>query len=209
MLKKLVVSNILYLKVVDKQSNRNTAGEYYLRGIPEMASGFKLNDNNSFQFFLAYGALDRYGSGLWKVENNQVILQSKPWSGKDFALLESKTINDNAVTVRVTDRNPHILRYVYSSLQKEIQGSWLPADKDGITMFPKQEVSVISMVFEFCPERVSSFANENPGHNYFLFRFEPWVAEFFFNDFSLEITEDGLKGKHPVLKGEEFKYEKR
>ncbi|MEI9945258.1 MAG: hypothetical protein WDN26_13710 [Chitinophagaceae bacterium] len=194
---------------MNKSTTTEIAGEYYLRGVPEMASGFKLNSDNTFQFFLAYGALDRYGSGEWKTENGRLILQSKIWSGKDFALLESKTAGDDGVTVKITDKNQNVLRYVYGNLEKDTKESWRPANSDGMISFPKQDVSNISLVFEFCPERFSVFTVDNPKHNYFEFRFEPWLVEFFFNDFKLAITKEGLKGKHPMMKGEEFVYVKQ
>ena len=62
----------------------NIAGAYYLQGVMETGSGFKLNKDSSFQFFYSYGALDRYGSGKWKLENHKIILNSKPYPGQRF-----------------------------------------------------------------------------------------------------------------------------
>lgn len=184
-------------------------GEYYLHGVPEMATGFKLDKENTFEFFLIYGALDRYASGKWKEEKEQVVFQSRSWSGKDFALLKSKTVSDDSITIRITDNNENILRYVAGSLKKGEDVSWQPADEKGFIRFPKQAVTVISLISEFSPERFSAFTPQNPLHNYFEFRFEPWLAEVFFNDFRLTITSEGLKGKHPMLTGDEFLYKKK
>jgi hypothetical protein len=188
---------------------KDISGEYYLRGVPEMASGFKMNEDQSFQFFLIYGALDRYGSGKWSKENNGVVLQSRPWSGKDFALVSSRESEDPGVTLKVIDSNDGILRYVYASLQKGGEKSWSRADEKGIIRFAKQEATSISLAFEFCPERFSTITNDKPLHNHFEFRFEPWFVEFFFNNFRLAISGNDLKGKHPLLDGEEFRYERR
>jgi hypothetical protein len=84
-----------------------TAGTYYLHGVRETASGFKLNADSTFQFFFTYGALDRYGSGKWIIENDQVILQSKPWGEKDFALIESSA-SGKGITVKITDKKSHL-----------------------------------------------------------------------------------------------------
>jgi hypothetical protein len=189
-------------------SMAGSEGEYYLQGVPEMATGFKLDKDNSFEFFLIYGALDRHGSGNWKEEKGQVIFQSKPWSGKDFALLKSKTVSDNSITIRITDNNENVLHYIAGSLKKGVEGSWQPADEKGFIRFPREALTTISLISEFSPERFSVFTIENPLHNYFEFRFEPWLTEFFFNDFRLAITDDGLKGKHPMLTGDEFWYKK-
>lgn len=184
-------------------------GEYYLRGIPETASGFKLNNDQSFEFFFIYGALDRHGSGKWKAEKEQLIFQSKPWPGKDFALLKSKTVSGDQVTIRVMDKNENVLRYVSGSLKNGEKDSWQAADQAGFIRLPKQTVTTISLAFEFCNERFSVIPVENELHNYFEFRIEPWLVEFFFNDFRLTIAREGLKGKHPMLNGDDFFYEKR
>ena len=164
------------------------AGEYYLRGVPEMATGFKLNSDNSFEFFLIYGALDQHGSGKWKVDKEQVIFQSKPWSGKDFALLKSKTVSDDSITARIADNNENVVRHVAGNLKNGEKDSWQPADEKGFIHFPGQALTTISLISEFSPERYSVFTIENPPHNYFEFRFKPWLVEFFFNDFRLTIT---------------------
>ena len=58
---------------MEAQQKTNTAiGEYYLSGVMETASGFKLNPDSTFQFFFSYGALDRSGSGTWKQEGNNI-----------------------------------------------------------------------------------------------------------------------------------------
>jgi len=158
-------------------------GEYYLRGVTDMATGFKLNIDSSFEFFLIYGALDRHGSGKWKVDKEQIIFQSKPWSGKDFALLKSKSVSDDFITVRITDINENVLRYAAGSLKKGEEGAWQPADEKGFIRFPKQPLTTISLISEFSPERFSVFTIENPLHNYYEFRFELWLVEFFFDDF--------------------------
>lgn len=191
---------------MDQQS---LVGEYYLAGVPEMASGFNLNADNSFQFFLAYGALDRYGSGEWKEDQGRIVFQSKPWSGKDFALIESKTVEDDAIVIKITDANEQVLRHVRASLGEDTTGYWQLADDSGLIQLQKQNaVSGISLLFEFCPERVSVFRIENPFHNYFEFRFEPWIVEYFFDNFRLDIMDEGLKGAHPMMEGRDFYYER-
>src|SRR5438477_12312076 len=62
-------------------------GVYNLRGVMEMASGFKLNKDSSFEFYFSYGALDRYGSGKWSLINNKIVFNSKPYPGNDFKMV--------------------------------------------------------------------------------------------------------------------------
>ncbi|MDP4262658.1 MAG: hypothetical protein Q8941_09020 [Bacteroidota bacterium] len=182
-------------------------GIYYLHSVRETASGFKLNADGTFQFFFTYGALDRYGSGNWTMEKDHVILQSRPWSGKDFALIDSSK-SGSGITIRVTDKNPFFPKHVFASLKNGEDGSWQPPGDGDMIRFPDQELNVISLVFEYCPERFSFFPVINKEHNYFEFRLEPWIMEVFFNNFPLQIKKRVLIGKHPLLTGPEYIYEK-
>jgi hypothetical protein len=49
-------------------------GHYYLRGVMEVGSELLLKPDGSFEFGLAYGALDQYGKGCWRVEGNRVLV---------------------------------------------------------------------------------------------------------------------------------------
>ncbi|HEY6505184.1 MAG TPA: hypothetical protein VIZ28_14505 [Chitinophagaceae bacterium] len=191
-----------------KPTPERTAGMYYLQDVKETSSGFKLETDGTFKFFFSYGSLDRYGSGNWMLADDHVVLQSRPWGGKDFSMVNSASINENAVILKMTGGNPLLIRHVYFSLQNGATGTWQQTNESGAVQFPLQPVSNISVVFEFCPERFSHFTIENPGHNYFEFRFEQWLMEVFFDKFPLKVSRYALSGKHPLMKGEKFVYEK-
>src|SRR5579885_3016638 len=122
------MAGLLYVQIKTKQPNRmkkiflsilifvifylpmqaqisSPVGEYYLTGVMETASGFKLNEDSTFQFFFSYGALDRYGSGTWKMNNNIITLNSKPYPGHDFKMTASENTKDNFTTVRIDESN--------------------------------------------------------------------------------------------------------
>ncbi len=182
-------------------------GEYYLQGVRETASGFLLNYDGTFQFFFSYGALDRQGSGTWKLTDDKIVFNSRTKPGFDFSLVESKKTNVEGITIRIQDNNPHLLRYVYASLEAGKDHSWIPASDTGVISFPQVSTDSISLLFEFCPERFSSFKIEND-HNDFTFRFEPWLVEVFLSDFTLQTGESILTGGHPLMTGDEYRYEK-
>ena len=138
---------------MEAQHKISTAiGEYYLRGVMETASGFKVNPDSTFQFFFSYGALDRSGSGTWKQEADKIIFNSKPGS-KGFALINSNTVNDDKITIKITDQNPSLQSHVYALLKSGAKQSEEFTDKNGIISFPKQAVDSITLILEFCPER--------------------------------------------------------
>jgi hypothetical protein len=191
-----------------KYTMEKAAGMYYLQEVKETASGFKLSADGSFRFFFTYGAVDRYGSGQWTIDDDHVVLRSRPWTGNDFAGVDSKTVNQNSITTKIVGGNPVLLGHVFFSLRKGETGSWIKTNERGEAAFPLQPATSVSMVFEFCQERFTHFSIENSGHNYFEFRFEPWLMEAYFDNFQLKISKYALSGKHPLMKGEKFVYEK-
>jgi len=182
-------------------------GIYHLSGVRETASGFRLNPDGTFQFFFTYGALDRYGSGDWHIEHDHVILQSRPWPGKDFSLQKESVLNDGLVTVKIIG-NPQLVSHAFVSLKNGETGTWVKTNEAGEAGFQPRRVSTISVVFEFCPERFTHFRIEDAGNDYFELKFEPWLMEVFFDNFPLKIERYGLTGKHPLMRGEKYAYEK-
>lgn len=192
----------------EAQSAVTVAGEYYLRGVMETASGFKLNEDGTFDFFFSYGALDRSGSGNWKVKDSTVILTSPKPTTQSFALVTNKAISSDLVTIKVIEENPFFKSNVYVLAKgggKQLEGQ---TDKNGVVTFPKQALDTIVLLFEFTPEKAAVFAFNNKNENYFEFRFEPTVMEVFFEDLTLTIDGTGLKGSHPLLKEGVYTFQK-
>lgn len=189
------------------QSFKNIAGEYYLQGVMETASGFKLNTDSTFEFFFSYGALDRYGSGKWSMQNNRVIFNSKPYPGKDFKLIDSSKKNNNFTTVKIEENNTNLFSLVHCIAKTQDGDSLFDANHDGLIFLP-HGTDTIYLVSELCSERISSFSISEKEQNYFAFRFEPWIAEVFFKDFDLAFADDHLEGKHPLLGDKTFEYVK-
>lgn len=53
------------------------AGHYYLNGVTEVGSELLLRDDGRFEWFLAYGAMDRSASGRWTEADGRVVLSSE------------------------------------------------------------------------------------------------------------------------------------
>ena len=53
------------------------AGHYVLNGQMEVGSELLLAPDGQFQFMLAYGAVDQYGSGCWSVHDTTLALHVK------------------------------------------------------------------------------------------------------------------------------------
>ncbi len=199
--------NILKLEAQTKVLS--PVGEYYLRGVMETASGFKLNADRSFEFFFSYGALDRSGKGRWRLQNNTVVFNSGPKRSYDFALIKSSAGDTSKISISIKDENEQLLRYMHCKISgggKEQEGA---ADEKGLIEFTAQPIETIGLSFEFCPEKKSVFTVESTDHHVFEFKPEPWLMDVFFENFRLTLTKDGLAGGHPLSDGTLFRYDKR
>jgi hypothetical protein len=56
------------------RADASLAGHYYLRGVMEVGSELRLQANGSFDYMLAYGALDELASGCWSRDGSVVTL---------------------------------------------------------------------------------------------------------------------------------------
>jgi len=204
----LLVSIILLDIKMDAQQTSSLTGEYYLSSVMETASGFKLNPDSTFQFFFSYGALDRHGEGHWSVRENKIFFNSRPRAEQDFGLNSSSQIDNDSIQIRITDKNELLLKYVHCTLKSGDILIRKVTDRTGIARFPKLPIDSLSLVFEFCPEKTSVFIPENQKDNYFEFRFEPWIVEYSFKDFSLNIGDKTLEGSHPLLDGKKYIFRK-
>lgn len=194
--------------IIAQQNKMEIAGTYFMKGVMETVSVFDLKPDSSFEFFFSQGALDRGGKGKWTIKDGKLILNStdkRP--ARDYALVSSKKVAGDFTVIKMVDKNTMILSYSDVSIKTPAGNLQESTDSRGEVQFPKKNVTEISLLFRLCPDRASVFT-VNKDHNYFEFRLEPWIAEVFFENFSLQIKGEGFTGGNPVLEGHDFKYEK-
>lgn len=197
---------VFIFSLMQSGAQRNIAGEYYLSGAMEVASGFKLNNDSSFEFFFSYGALDRYGSGKWSVNKDSVVFNSKPFPGSDFKLVNTIASNNASSILKIEDKNTNLYRLVYCRLKSGNRDSVFEFDETGTFILPYAADS-IELLCELCAERVSSFSLDTQPATY-TFHFEPWMPEVFFNNAAYYFSGEYLEGKHPLLGDKVYRFNK-
>jgi hypothetical protein len=87
-LKKQIFASFISIVIVHQTfaqlTDNKIAGEYYLKGVMEVGSGFRFLEDHTFDFFFSYGALDRMGKGTWKLVEDKIVLNSESWPGERF-----------------------------------------------------------------------------------------------------------------------------
>lgn len=200
----LIAITILTSNICMGQTS-TAAGIYYLENVMETASGFKLNEDNTFEFFFSQGALDRTGRGTWKQNGEQIIFNSAGKRENGFIMVASRKQGAPDKVVAVKDPNSIMPSFVYARL---ISGTnttdFQKMNNEGETSFKFDNPDKIELLFELCPEMIHSFKPEHAGDNYFEFNFNPKIMDVWFEQFTLNLSDNTLKGSNPVLKGEEF-----
>jgi hypothetical protein len=203
----LVIFNLFIINVTMQAQTNSIAGVYNLEGVREMASGFQLHADSTFEFYFSYGALDRYGGGKWNFINNKIILNSNPYPGNDFKMISSSHTGSDYITINIQEKNTMLLPFVYAFGNTLKEGEYpVKADSHGMIKLPAANTDTLHLLFEFTTERLSSFAIDTKKQNNFTFAFEPWLVEVFFTNFELTVKENKLEGKHPLLEKDSCTY---
>jgi hypothetical protein len=180
-------------------SAQRLQGEFYLRGVMEVSSGFKFNEDHTFEFFFAYGALDRIAKGSWMQYGDSIILNNSPKPSLDFKLLRAEKNGKKEITIKITGANQMVLRNIYGSVKYGDSVLQKRSDQKGTMTFEKHHIEKISLIHEFWPDRFSVFDVDDPAKDYFEFSIEPWIADVEFKNFVLILKDNLLVGSHPTL----------
>ncbi len=206
---KIFLAILLMLSSEKIQAQSSIEGEYYLEGVMETASGFKLMADGHFEFFFSYGALDRQGSGKWRMDGNQVILASQEETPAMFTLVKSEAGDSNFITIKIKEENVIFASAVYAALQtNNIQTNPQKASK-GYIKIPWQPADSLVLFFEFAPEKIGRFPIQATGARYMEYSFHPSALDVYFHNIRLKITDNGLSGQHPLLKEGVYQFIKR
>lgn len=184
-------------------------GEYYIGGVREVASGFKLNADSTFEFFFSYGALDRTGTGRWKINGTQIEFTTDKKPSPAFSLVKSAFMDELPATMVKVNTTPDYLgMYMHARVTVGEQSELASANSHGIIQSKLKHPDSIHLVFEFCPDKIFDWAVKDSSHNYFEFRMEPGIAELVFDHFQLQWSDGKLEGPHPLMKEKNFEYSK-
>ncbi|MBK8847675.1 MAG: hypothetical protein IPO27_14475 [Bacteroidetes bacterium] len=103
---------IFMLSTLHISAQKTMNAIYELRGEREMGAGFEFTEQGKFNFYLAYGGLDRNATGTYTIENDTVRLKSDKVPASDYEVESRKnTSNYKGFVIKVNDKNSFILSY--------------------------------------------------------------------------------------------------
>lgn len=189
-----ILSLILNFSNISTLRSQNTVkdltGEYSLTGIPEMASGFKFNNDNTFQFFYIYGASDRQAHGTYSTEGSRIVLKGSKSAGNDFSLIQKlNNKSGNNISVKITDKNVLLLKNVVCYFMNAKDTVFAETNSEGIAVAEMPDCNQIQLIHSFFPDMPSILEVDINEYNYFEFSLNPSLAEVVFDNYIIEHDE--------------------
>lgn len=192
--------------ILRAQINCKECGEYYCEPHSEMASGFYIKSDSTFEFYFSYGALDRIGFGIWKKTtttngNELLILNSDPAKENPLSVIKKRLKKADQTTLQLLEINPglSVQFMAFGFIDSDTTYSYF--NQQGEAILEGIAYDSLHVFFEYCPDHLLRIPSAKK-HNYFELKCDQTLFEIFFRNFSLLISHDKLVGKHPVVEGE-------
>ena len=164
-------------------------GEYYLTGVPEMASGFRFTPEGQFEFFFIYGAVERFAMGTYTIDGTTINLVSDKAPGKDF-IIDKELKKSDHIVVRVIDKNTYLASYVKCLCSTGDGFREYYANEEGIIETGTNDCSKVYLQHEMYPDVPSLIRDEGGDNTYFEVRFAPEISKVSFQDIAFSIEGD-------------------
>lgn len=166
-------------------------GVYNLRGIQDMAAGFKFTPDGRFEFFYVYGAGDRNATGTYTVEGDTVKLKSDKEPGNDFKI-DTQRKQGKGYTIKVNDANTNFLSavscfYFIGETRESVR-----ANKEGIIHIDLPSIDTLFVRHEMAVDIPTLVKDKDNDNNYFEVSLLPSLGQVSFKGIDLFIEEDTL-----------------
>jgi hypothetical protein len=191
-MKYLLISLLVSFSLINNiNAQKNMDGEYMLRGIHDMASGFRFSKDGTFDFFYVYGAVDRNATGTYTLDGDTIKLHSSKEPGKDFPITKQEK-KGKGYTIRLTAPNKYLLQNVTCIYFSGDTKEYAESDSEGVIHFDAPACDTIYLLHQLFADIPSLIKDKDNQNNYFEVSLSPTLQQVSF------------KGIDFILKGREI-----
>lgn len=152
---------------------------YHLTGIRETAGGITLYADNTFDFYLSYGAIDRHGYGNWKQEQDIIFLDSNYSDKQGFTIVEQGNIDMQGFQISLKNPDPYFAGMMHGFAITGSTSEEQHANEKGVMQFTTQAPEKLLVMNELFPDQIITIMPESnsnhlilePNHDVFLLHF--------------------------------------
>jgi hypothetical protein len=199
----------LYSSTLQAQNDCNDCGMYDGEPKAEMATGFNIKSDSTFEFFFSYGALERTGFGTWKktismTGDTVLVLNSEAGKKPPLSVAKSSHKKENETAFQLLESSPGLSIYFLAVGITGSDTAYTYFNQQGEAILDGVAYDSLLVFFEFCPEHLLRIPASKK-NNYFEIKWTQNLFEMFFLNYTLTISTNKLEGKHPVLQ-EEYRF---
>lgn len=169
-------------------AQKSVQGEYIFTR-QELVSGFRFQENGTFDFFYSYGAADRSASGTFMVEGDTIKLRSKKEPGNDFRV-NKQYKQGNGFIIKCDAPDPQLLPYMQCLVMNGKESSMYEAANDGIIKIDSDHCEKIYIRCLMFPDIPTLIKDERNTNNRFEVTLLAIVQEVSFKGIDLFIEND-------------------
>lgn len=204
---------MLLLIAVKLNAQKNMDAIYELRGIREMGAGFEFTNDGRFNFYLAYGGLDRNATGTYLIVNDTIKLKSDKVPAGDYEV-DSRKHNKQypGFAIKVDDKNSFIASYTIAVavLNGEMQS--YNCNSEGLITIDTnicEKIFLWNQLYGDLMTLIYDTSTDRATKNYITVKMKPTLQQFTFAGIYLLLKENELiLPANPLLNREDLKFEK-
>jgi len=182
-------------------SQKKLSGVYSLRGIHDMAAAFEFNQEGSFRFYYAYGAVDRNAEGTYTVEGTKIALKSTKEAGKDFTI-KSQTQKSKNYRIQVIAPNPYLLQHVRAACFIGKEQTDYFSDKSGLIEINNPAIDSIFLQHTLYPDIFTKIKDADNKNTIFEVELNPSLVQVSFKGIDLDTSGEKTKARVKETKEE-------
>jgi hypothetical protein len=197
-----IISSVLFLLMMQNTSfsQGSLDAVYQLYGKMEMASAFKFNSDNTFEFFYSYGAVDRQAAGTYQMEGNNIILKSDKAAGQDFHII--KESRGKKPQIKVDAPQTWFASNVVCRFIKGDQEEYVQTEDSGVAESSYSECDVIMVLHGLYPDEWTLIKPKENQNQSFEIGLNPSLEKVSFKGVILTIENDVISMKSAYLFGD-------
>lgn len=159
-----------------KSSQEQLAGEYRLVKVPEAASGFLLEQDGTYRYFMIYGSVDEKDLGTWKTDGDAVVLSSTaPATDPEVVLVRSSREPVPGTCISFEGEHARLAEfYTTAVLHSNGRPIQVSGQRSGCSAWTKEASPVEKVSIEFFGGlriyQPIEFSSPSADHNHFVFR---------------------------------------
>ena len=191
-MKKNFLSCLCFALIASHPTTAQKPAGIYTFQRQEMVASFNFSEDGSFEFFYAYGAVDRNASGTFSISGDTVKLHSAKEPGKDFAI-NKQSKKGTGYTIQATAPNPYLLKHILAIVKFNGEQKYFESDDDGIIKIDMPQCDTIYLQHTLFPDVLTLIKSAGNENNRFDVGLNPSLAQVSFKGIDLVMDGDELK----------------